>query len=245
MKKSGLQKKIAFIFDGADSTPNNTISPAVSPAVQSFVPSPTAELSTVNCSISTTAAVCNPAGLRPQPVCKPALVKNTITPKQAINIVKSRFFQNKSKNNSNKQQKKMTLLVAVLAAVFVGVLIFSFGSTPSTAVAADSSKTQAAPASEIPSENTGVNTWKTPEPYPATLRDPMKFSAVRTSTGSETTSSLLVRGIVYTETRPTAIVSGQIVCQGDIIAGVKVTKITKDFVEFEKDGKHWKQQVER
>jgi hypothetical protein len=247
MKKSGLQKKIAFIFDGEDAASDNTASPATCPTVQTLSPSPVAELPAVNGSAGT-AAIGKPVRLRPQPVCKrQTRIENTVTPKQAMDFVKTRLFSSKSKSSDSKQQKKMMMLIAILGAVFVGVLIFSLGSAPSKAAAADSTQTQAGSSAGITPENAGINTWKMPEPYPAALRDPMKLSSHKTSNGldADADSSLVVRGIVYTETKPTAIISGQIVGQGDTIAGVKVVKIAKDFVEFEKETKRWKQQVEK
>jgi len=52
-----------------------------------------------------------------------------------------------------------------------------------------------------------------------------------------------VTGIVYGGDKPSAMVSGEIVREGDTIFGVKVVKIFKDRVEFEKDGKKWRQKV--
>lgn len=243
MKKSGLQKKIAFIFDGTDSTPDHTASPAMSPTVQTLSPSPTAELPAVN-SDPGVVAVGRPVRLRPQPVAKKqAFAENTVTPKQAVDFVKTRLFSNKPRGHNNKQQKKMALLVAVLVAVFAGVLFFSLGGAPSKAAAADSSQAQAS--SGVTPEKAGINTWKIPEPYPATLRDPMKLASHKTAAGDDADSTLIVRGIVYSEAKPSAIISGQIVGQGDTVAGVKVLTIAKDFVEFEKDAKRWKQQVEK
>ena len=86
--------------------------------------------------------------------------------------------------------------------------------------------------------------WQIPEPYPATLRDPMQFG----STGSvhpENNGKIIVKGILYTEAKPAAIIDNEIVYQGDQILGANVLKINKDSVEFEKDGKTWMQKVQR
>jgi thioredoxin 1 len=48
-------------------------------------------------------------------------------------------------------------------------------------------------------------------------------------------------GISYTETNPLAIVDGKIVHEGDAIGGVKVLKIHRDKVEFERSGRRWSQ----
>lgn len=58
----------------------------------------------------------------------------------------------------------------------------------------------------------------------------------------------LVVGIVFSEYNPSAVVGDLIVHEGDTIQGdtfipVKVVKIYKDRIEFEKNGKNWTQQV--
>jgi len=52
-----------------------------------------------------------------------------------------------------------------------------------------------------------------------------------------------VTGILYSEDRPSAVVGNQILYEGDSIRGMKVVKIHKDRVEFERDGKRWEQAV--
>jgi hypothetical protein len=47
----------------------------------------------------------------------------------------------------------------------------------------------------------------------------------------------MVSGIIYHEENPSAIVWDRVVYQGDTIDGYKVVRISKDEVEFEKDGK--------
>ena len=48
-------------------------------------------------------------------------------------------------------------------------------------------------------------------------------------------------GIFYSQDNPMAIVEGEIVHEGDTIGDVKVLKIHKDRVEFEKSGRTWNQ----
>jgi len=53
-----------------------------------------------------------------------------------------------------------------------------------------------------------------------------------------------IYGYVGTEDNPVipwAVIRGQVVHQGDTVGGVKIFKIHKDEVEFEKDGKRWTQ----
>ena len=50
-------------------------------------------------------------------------------------------------------------------------------------------------------------------------------------------------GILYTQDKPLALVGGQIAGEGDMAGGVKVLKIHKDSVEFERSGKRWVQHM--
>ena len=50
-------------------------------------------------------------------------------------------------------------------------------------------------------------------------------------------------GIFYTEDSSIAIVDGQIVRENDLLDGIKVLKILRDKVEFEKSGRSWTQSM--
>jgi len=53
----------------------------------------------------------------------------------------------------------------------------------------------------------------------------------------------LVGSIVYNESRPSSLINDQIIHEGDIIDGVTIIRIHEDKVEFEKNGKHWTQEL--
>jgi len=53
----------------------------------------------------------------------------------------------------------------------------------------------------------------------------------------------MITGIIYSENSPSALLNSQIIHEGDIIQGIKVVKIRKGAVEFEKDGKKWTQAI--
>lgn len=55
----------------------------------------------------------------------------------------------------------------------------------------------------------------------------------------------VVTGIFFSADKSSAIVDREIVHNGDAIYGVTVTKIYKDRVEFEKNGKKWQQKVQQ
>ncbi len=56
--------------------------------------------------------------------------------------------------------------------------------------------------------------------------------------------NLAVTGILYSEDNPSAIIGGAIVREGDMIGDVKVVKIRKNIVEFEKNGEKWTQEMQ-
>jgi len=53
-----------------------------------------------------------------------------------------------------------------------------------------------------------------------------------------TTNKIKITGIMHYGEKPSAIVCGQVVREGDTIGGYKVVKIHRQKVEFEKDGKY-------
>jgi hypothetical protein len=89
--------------------------------------------------------------------------------------------------------------------------------------------------------------WQVPSPYPTTLRNPMQFRPVTTGTtpgDHGVPGELIVKGTVYSETDPLAVVGTQIVHEGDQVAGATIVKINKNSVEFEMNGKRWTQKVQ-
>jgi hypothetical protein len=135
------------------------------------------------------------------------------------------------------RQKAMVILVPVLFIIMIFVFTRVF-STPShvTAQPAGSGPTGAvASAKDID--------WQIPEPYPTTLRDPMQIGS--TGTTAVQTSELVVKGIVYSEDDPSAVIGNQIVREGEEIMGAIVVKINSDSVVFRMNDKEWTQKVER
>jgi hypothetical protein len=137
------------------------------------------------------------------------------------------------------RQKIMLLLVPVLFVAMVVALVQVFATSPQKKPTPAGVTSAAKPAGS----DIKIN-WKIPEPYPATLRDPMQ-SKPTTSTDQVQSSSPIVRGIVFSEDHPTAIIDTQIVRPGDKISGATVVKISRDCVEFEMNDKKWTQKVEQ
>jgi type II secretory pathway component PulC len=92
--------------------------------------------------------------------------------------------------------------------------------------------------------------WEIPAPYPTSLRDPTEFGPVNTvqpeTTKTETAKieKLSIKGILYSKDNPSVVIGNQIVHEGEKIRDVTVIKISKDSVEFEKNGRRWIQKVQ-
>lgn len=157
-------------------------------------------------------------------------------------------FSAKGIAQANKNKKTMALML-VLMFVFIFVIIRAFNkSSPSIAVAKSS---VAANVNISVNTNTKVNStvnekkinWQRPQPYPATLRDPMQLNfSVDTQAGS---GILIVKGIISSEDRPAAVIDDRIMHQGDKLGRVTIIKINKNNVEFEMEGKRWTQEVQQ
>lgn len=124
------------------------------------------------------------------------------------------------------------LLVVVL--VVFGRLFLKGGSKGAKKENQEIEFVQAAPKTEI--------AWEKPRQYPASLRDPMTNSLPSSSvtTGN---MNVVVRGIVWSEDKPAAIIGTEIVYKGEMIQDLKIVDITRDSVEFEQNGKTWTQKI--
>lgn len=60
-----------------------------------------------------------------------------------------------------------------------------------------------------------------------------------------TTDEVVVTGIMYHAENPSAVVSGRVVYEGDMIDGYKIVRIHRDKVQFEKKGKSFTKRVNR
>jgi len=253
--KAGLHKKIASIFDGAP-VPKNTGAPQPSH-------SPTPGRSGHGTQLKLDKGrLGNPASPEPpdpapkiptapkqQPVqslskttpSKPLKVgKNTPqTPwRQTLEQMKNKLFAQVPGVNTAKQ-KTMAMLVPILSIALIVVLVKVF--IPS--VSETHGFTKLGPTNIVaPSDK--KNDWQIPDPYPTTLRDPMQFNVVTPAPGKVGAAELVVRGTVYSDDNPMALVGTQIVREGDQVSGATVIKINEHNVEFEMNGKRWKQKVQ-
>ena len=132
----------------------------------------------------------------------------------------------------------MVLIIPVLFIVLIVVMVRVM--TPPVR------GTKSVDTNTLPSGNTEARTkieWKIPEPYPATLRDPMKMVQVKQAVVNKT-GELIIKGIIWSEQDPLVIINKQTLKEGDTISGTTVVKINKDSVVLERDGKNWTQSVQ-
>lgn len=179
-----------------------------------------------------------PKAARPkQPKARVAIkIAKQIPWRETWQKIESRFFAPKP-GVDVKRQKMMVVLIPVL---FI-ILIFVFSRvlrTPSRAKATP-------PVSKLlkaVAVSNNERDWQIPAPYPTTLRDPMQFGSVTTTHAG--TGGLIVKGIVYSEDKPAAVIGTQIVGEGEKVLGATVVKINEGSVEFEMKGKKWTQKVQ-
>jgi hypothetical protein len=79
---------------------------------------------------------------------------------------------------------------------------------------------------------------------PNSIKPPQNVTA-RSSPPTQTQDTLVVKGIVWSPDRPAALIGDQIVREGGSVSGARVTKITRDSVEFEMNGTTWRQGVSK
>lgn len=246
--EAGLHKKISTIFGGVSISRNDNTGqlPAASKGESPDSASP--KPSIIGQSLSSSLPprqITQPspqAVSSKQPVATGAPVKNSehVSWRQCWKRIENKLFATKAGVDTNKQ-KKMVILMPVLLAIFIFIIVrVSNQPSPKAAHAQDLGAENVAGSVAISEKK--IN-WQIPEPYPTTLRDPMQ--AGLSAGGQGGNGSLIVKGIVYSEDRSSAVVGSQIVHQGDKISGTTVVKINKNDVEFEMDGKTWTQEVQR
>jgi hypothetical protein len=71
----------------------------------------------------------------------------------------------------------------------------------------------------------------------------LKDAAVSLKDAAVSSKKVALKGILYSEDKPSALIGDTIAREGDVINGVKVVKINRDTVEFEKDGERWTQRT--
>jgi hypothetical protein len=92
--------------------------------------------------------------------------------------------------------------------------------------------------------------WELPSAYELARDDPMSpklSSPVQMEelpmSPQPVRETVEVKGVLFSEDRPAAIIGTRLVHEGDQIAGATVVGIDREGVEFERDGQTWRQTV--
>ena len=158
--------------------------------------------------------------------------------------IKNKLSKPKPGVSTTTKQKATVVMIPLLFIVLI-FMLFRGGVFGTSAGHPEASAEDTASGGVTAGANTKID-WVIPEPYPTTLRDPMRLGPVETGqTETRKTIKLIVKGILYTEDNPSAVIGNSIVHEGETIRGVSVIKISKDNVEFEMNGKRWTQKVQR
>lgn len=149
----------------------------------------------------------------------------------------------------NGRQKAMMAMLPILALTLVVLLKNPLKPSSSSAETPSASVNAGTPLVdsdiEIP--------WEVPALLEAGGRDPMRPPSppvvdVTEAPAVEPAAShaeLVVTGILYSPDRPSALVDTHVVREGQRISGATVVKIDADGVEFEMNGRTWRQTVDR
>jgi len=257
--KIGLHKDIASIFDGVPLTKGaREQRPSCASASQHpgcrhpEPPSPTCSLTVPPAPAQTQAPSQAPAQAPApqQPVYTPP--KSAVPEQRRADVaieagtqdrlqqiweqIKGKLLASKPGANTSKQ-KAMVILVPVLFIVFI--IVFSQVLSTPVRGAKGPQVPSAANAAAVAGDNID---WQIPDPYPTTLRDPMRFDSG--AINPDQTDRPIVKGIIYSESGSSAVVGNQIVREGEKVSGATVVKINKDSVEFDLNGKKWTQKVQ-
>ena len=246
-RRVGLQKKVSSIFTGVPIPKDNGAQQSSgTPAPERPNYAPPSHLTGTTEKPSPFLLSQESRGAQPPPKATPAKQPKAVTTtkaakqipwQQTLEKIKARLFTPKP-GVSSTRQKTMVILVPVLflTMIFVFTRVLS-GPSPKRTRAQSFG-----PSNAVAASNDEID-WQIPEPYPTTLRDPMQFGSVTTT--QDGTGKLIVKGIVYSESNPSAVIGNQIVHEGEKVLGATVVKINKDGVEFEMNGKKWTQKVQR
>jgi hypothetical protein len=181
-----------------------------------------------------------------KPQAKPQKIKAAKPPKSSSSINFGQFFEQITaklfapKPGVNPAKPKLMVLlmpILIVVAVFIFGRNFIGGSDKNTTTQ-DSVFSPA-----IASAKREIN-WQRPAPYPETLRDPMQEYTIEVvDDNASVKGDIVIKGIVWSNDNPSVVIGSQILYVGEKVQGATITEITKEGVEFERDGKTWNQKV--
>ena len=263
MRKSGLHKQISSIFDGV-SVQTNSAGPESTETSEESAASVTPQAASAQSAAkdsdsslvngTTGNAIENensPAPVvqigRPMPTSKPKGISKPKASSVLLPKIKKAVFG--TDTSLDPRQKKTGILVGILSIVFAVVMFVSLGGVGKThAMAANNTNSEQT--IQISKSKKTAEEWERPEALPQDLRNATapvtaRIEPKQADDSVETTEGLVVKGIVFSKNRPSAIINNQIYSEGETVNGVTIVKITKESVEFEANEKRWNQFVQR
>jgi len=178
---------------------------------------------------------------------KPATVKSDS--KSFFQQIKNKLSKPKPGAGVSTTKQKATVVMIPLLFIVLIFMLFRGGVFGTSAGHIEAPVEDTASGVATAGANTKID-WEVPAPYPTTLRDPMRLVPVEIPQTGQTgqtetrkTIKLIVKGILYSEGNPSAVIGNSIVHEGETIRGVSIIKISIDSVEFEMNGKRWTQKV--
>jgi hypothetical protein len=229
--RSGLQKKVSAIFDGVPiprengvqqlsgtSTPEHTYYEADPRDNKEHSEPPAAPKRPAPSHLTPTTA-------KPQPPAPSSLPRTTAAKQHKANTIKktirqipwqqtwqqikNKLFVSQPGVNATRQK----IMVILVPALFI-ILIFVLSQVLSTPSRKAGKSYGVGPGNtQFPAGSDNKIDWQIPAPYPTTLRDPMQFGSITATQAGN--GEIIVRGIVYSEDEPSAIIANQIVHKGD------------------------------
>jgi hypothetical protein len=155
------------------------------------------------------------------------------------------------------RQKALVIMVPILTII----MIFAFRQVLSKAPRqTEGAGTDNAPAVTANADDGHEIDWKIPEPITVIARDPIKLPDESDSQNAEQNGKenaeqnesadnkpkqgeIIIRDIVYSDDRPSAVIGSKIVYIGDKVNDATIVNINRDSIEFEKGEKRWVQKV--
>ncbi|HUT45073.1 MAG TPA: hypothetical protein VMX36_02260 [Sedimentisphaerales bacterium] len=165
--------------------------------------------------------------------------------------IKDKIFTPKPGVSPTKQ-KAMVIMVPVLAIIMIFTFRQVLSKAPRQTKGAGTDDTTVV----VANANSGHEIdWKIPELISVMTRDPIKLPEQTDTQNAEQNTEengtankpnqgvIIVRDIVYSHDRPSAVIGTKIVYVGDKVNDATIVKINRDSIEFEKDQKTWVQKV--
>ncbi len=253
-EKTGLQRQIREIF-GDEHAPikrHPSLSPAPGPGVETpHSPMPRAKEEDTLAPEAVRPPDSRHLETPPKRPTREAVPQEALPASGSVQLLEQRYRSPGAKTLAARIKGRAKIVVALaLAAVLVWQLVkMTYPSSTSDVRVGNEPKTrpQQPVTGLLPSA-----VWPVPNVYPQDIRDPMEWKAQENSANPQTqtiastpeSSRPVVRGILYSQDKPRAIIGTEIVGEGDVIQGAAIVKIGRKSVEFEMNGQKWVQEVE-